>query len=203
MKGVRIAPIVEGHGEYESIRILLTRIGAELLDGAYLDVLRPIRHKRGQLAQHEKLSNAIQLAALKLADAASDPMRALILVLADADEDLPCVLAPKMLQWAKNAQPGSDIACVLANPEYETWFVAAAESLQGHLNLPVDFTAPDDPEREHCGKHWVERNFRGAKYSETQDQASMAAKMDLTLCRKRSRSFDKLCRELEKRIAGK
>jgi predicted ATPase len=38
------------------------------------------------------------------------------------------------------------------------------------------------------------------KYSETIDQPAMTADMDLSLCRRRSPSFDKLCRELEKRF---
>jgi hypothetical protein len=199
MKSLRIAPIVEGHGENAAIRILLSRTW-ELLGGESIDILRPIRHKRGQLAKQDKLSNAVQLAALKLAGAAVNPMPSLIFVLVDADEDLPCELAPKLSAWAKAARSDVDVSCVVANIQYETWFVAAAESLQKYLELPADVSIPENPEQQRRGKHWIERYFRGVKYSETQDQPSMTAAMDLSLCQKRSPSFDKLCRELASRL---
>jgi hypothetical protein len=37
-------------------------------------------------------------------------------------------------------------------------------------------------------------------YAETVDQPRLTAAMDLQMCRERSKSFDKLCRELEKRL---
>jgi len=38
------------------------------------------------------------------------------------------------------------------------------------------------------------------RYAETIDQVRLTTAMDLNLCRSRSKSFDKLCRELEKRL---
>jgi len=196
VKQLRVAAIVEGHGEYESIRLLLTRIWQELLGGEYIEVLRPIRQKRHQLVKQDGLERAIKLAALKIADASGGAMPSLILVLLDADEDLPCRLAPKLRELAKNARSDIDVICVVANVEYETWFIAAATSLQDFLNLPTDAPIPDAPEQQRLGKGWIEQHFKGAKYSETQDQPAMTAKMDISLCRERSPSFDKLCREL-------
>jgi hypothetical protein len=196
VKQLRIAAIVEGHGEYESIRVLLTRIWTELLGGEYLDVLRPIRHKRQQLAKQSELVRAVEFAISKLAHTPGPRIPAMVLILVDADTDLPCRLAPELLGWAKEGRSGIDIVCIVANVEYETWFVAAADSLRDHLNLPVDKPLPDAPEQQRLGKGWIERHFRGAKYSETQDQPAMTAKMDLAICRTRSPSFDKLCREL-------
>ena len=46
MSRIRIAPIVEGHGETEAIRPLLRRIWTELLGGEYADILKPIRRPR-------------------------------------------------------------------------------------------------------------------------------------------------------------
>jgi hypothetical protein len=51
-------------------------------------------------------------------------------------------------------------------------------------------------------KAWIEQRFKGTRYSETQDQPAMTLVMDLNLCRTRSPSFDKLCRELERRASG-
>jgi hypothetical protein len=196
VKQLRVAAIVEGHGEYESIRLLLTRIWHETLGGQWIDVLQPIRQKRHKLSKQSELRKAVQLAALKLANAPGTPMRSAVVVLVDADKDLPCVLAPELLAWAKNERSDVDIICVVANIEYETWFIAAAESLRDYLNVPDGIVIPDDPEQQRQGKGWIERYFKGAKYSETQDQPAMTAKMDLALCRARSPSFDKLCREL-------
>jgi hypothetical protein len=196
VKRLRVAAIVEGHGEYESIRLLLTRIWLELLGGEYIDVLQPIRQKRQQLVKQNGLERAIQLAILKLLDAPGDVMPSVILVLIDADEDVPCHLGPELHALAKNIRSDIDVICIVANVEYETWFVAAAESLCDYLVLPTEKTIPDAPEQERLGKPWIERQFKGMKYSETQDQPAMTAKMDIALCRTRSPSFDKLCREL-------
>jgi hypothetical protein len=85
--------------------------------------------------------------------------------------------------------------------EYETWFVAAAESLGQYLELSSDEAIPDDPEGARFGKGWIEHRFKGPKYSPTLDQPAMTARMDLEQCRRRSASFDKLCRDLAQRLA--
>jgi hypothetical protein len=90
----------------------------------------------------------------------------------------------------------------VANVEYETWFVAAAESLGKYLQLRPAESVPDAPEDQRCGKKWVETRFRGPKYSETQDQPAMTAAMDFSQARSRSPSFDKLCRELAQRATA-
>ena len=198
MSRLRVVPIVEGHGEYECIRILIERVWRELLGQGFVEVLRPIREKRNRLVKPEHLAKAVSLAAAKLGNSPSgDP--ALILLLVDADKDPPCLLGPQLLDDARAARSDIAIACVVANVEYETWFVAAAESLQEYLDLTG--AAPADPEGQRLGKGWIERHFQGvgARYSETQDQPAMTAHMGLALCRERSPSFDKFCREFEKR----
>lgn len=197
MSRLRVVPIVEGHGEDQAIRTLLQRIWTDLLGGEYLEVLKPIRGKRYGLVREDELDRAISLALLKLGPATS---AGLVLVLLDADKDLPCVLGPELTAKARKSHGNADVACVVANVEYETWFVAAAESLAAYLEIPHGVSIPDDPERERSGKGWIKRFFKGVKYSETVDQPRLTAKMDLALCRRRSASFDKLCRELEKRL---
>jgi hypothetical protein len=58
---------------------------------------------------------------------------------------------------------------------------------------------PTDPEGNRLGKPWIRANLAG-KYSETVDQPRFAAKIDLAACRMNSASFDKLCRELTRRL---
>lgn len=190
---MRIVPIVEGHGEVEAVRILLQRIGLELLDGIYFEVLKPIRQHRSKLIQERELERAVRLALLKLGDREVHG-RDLILVLVDADRDLPCELGPSLLAIGRRGE-ARDVACVIANVEYETWFIAAAESLHEELDLPAEI--PGNPEAHRLGKGWIKQRIKRHKYSEPIDQPRLTAKMDLRLCRTRSPSFDKLCRELE------
>jgi len=195
---LHIAPIVEGHGEVGAVRILLDRIWRELLGGTWVNVLLPIRRPRGELVQRPGLLRAIDLAALKL-NALPGNRSGLILVLLDSEGEPPCQLAPELLSHVREERGHLDVACVLANVEYETWFVAAAESLGDFLELGKNEPASLAPEGNRSGKLWVKNRFRGPKYSETLDQPRMTASMDLLLCRRRCPSFDKLCRELEKR----
>lgn len=201
MSRLRVAPIVEGHGEEKAIRILLTRLWGELLGGEYIDITRPIRRPRGLLVKEEELKKAVQLAATKLNNPAAAVDRKAILILLDAENDKPCELAPRLLHFAVDCRADLPISVVLANLEYETWFVASAESLADFLSVePHQFIT--DPERSRSGKAWIEKHFKETKYSETVDQPSMTAKMNLATCRERSPSFDKLCREFERYLSS-
>lgn len=198
MSRLVVAAVVEGHGEEKSaVRTVVTRIWIELLGGEYVQVLRPIRQHRSRLVQREGLLKAVDLATLKLREMAPDD-RSLILVLFDADEDLPCKLAPSLTAMLAKERPHLDVAVVLANPEFETWFAAAAESLAAFFDFSV--AAPvADPEEARHQKGMVSRWMHG-RYAETIDQVRLTSAMDLTMCRSRSKSFDKFCRELAKRL---
>jgi hypothetical protein len=198
---IRIAAIVEGHGDAAAVPVLLRRLWLEIAGGQYVEILKPIRSKRNLLEKEAELRRAVALAIAKLKynPPNSDPALVLILFDRDPSPDLPCVLAPRVLGWATTAFAHTDIICVVANVEYESWFVAAAESLSKYVRLKVGEIAPANPEHQRSGKKWVETRFTGTRYSETQDQPAMTATMDLELCRSRSPSFDKLCRELERR----
>jgi len=126
----------------------------------------------------------------------------MVLLLLDADEECAAKLGPATLEFAQSLRSDMDLYCVFAVCEYETWFVAAAQSLQDYLQIDDDAQLPQDPEQQRCRKKWIESHFQGTKYSETVDQAKLTAAMDLHLCRKRSPSFDKLCRELESRLVA-
>lgn len=200
MRRLRIAPIVEGHGEDASLRTLLQRMGSELFN-AYIEVSRPIRGKRMKLIRLGELERNIGHAIRRLREVESeDP--AVVLVLLDADNDLPCQLGPAILGMAQAARSDIDVFCVIANVEYETWLVAGADSLQDDLDLSQDREIPRDPEARRLGKAWIQQRFRTRpRYSPTAHQPSMTSRMDLRLARERSPSFDKLCRELEKRLS--
>ncbi len=192
-----VAPIVEGHGEDKAVRILLQRVWREILGQDYIHVLRPIRGSRHKLVRKEDLERAIALAASKLKGACAPRDPRLILVLLDADTDPTCVLGPRLLSYAAESRPDVDITWVLAGVEHGARLVAAAESLRDFLEFPA--ATVETPQKSRAGKGWIQKHFKRPKYSETLDQPRMTARMDLELCRRRSASFDKLCRELAAR----
>lgn len=203
MTRLRVLPIVEGHGETAAVPILIRRIWLELLHGEYVEVLKPIRGKRNLLVKEETLCKAVELGLSKLShSSSSDPSLLLVLVDRDPDPEPPCVLGPRMLKFINVRFAHANAACVIANLEYETWFAAAAESLHKYLRIESDSAPSFDPEGERHGKRWIAERFKGIRYSETQDQPALTAAMDLHLCRARSPSFDKLCRDLEAQRAG-
>ena len=197
MNRLRVVPVVEGHGEQQSaIRTLLVRLWTELLGGDYIDVLQPIRIPRSKLIQPAELLRAVDLALLKLqAQSSEDPW--FVLVIFDADDDCPAALAAALRQTLGEERSHVDVVVVIANVEFETWFVAAAESLQSYFSNFTS-TGTRDPEAARQGKGLVTKWMSG-RYGETVDQPRLTAAMDLALCRRNSPSFDKLCRELERR----
>lgn len=203
MNRLLVAPIVEGHGEYDAVRILLDRVWREILGGDCIEVLRPIREKRNRLAVNRNgaLTRAVELAArLLAAEKELLDWPALVFVLLDADDDLPCVLGPELLRLARDARDDVNVSCVVANVEFETWFVAAAESLSEFIDLREGEVVPNAPEVLRCGKGWIKQRFRKMPYSETLDQPKLTARFDMGQCRTRSPSFDKLCRDLQRFI---
>jgi hypothetical protein len=197
---ITIAPIVEGQGDEAAVRLLLQRVWVELLGGEFAEVVKPIRRSRGSLLREDSgdLEKAIRFALLKLEQHGGG----VVLILIDAEDDCSNLgpLGPLLLARALRVRADLDVSVVIANVMYETWFVAAAESLDEYLDLPPDGRIPDDPEGERFGKGWIKQRMKSGKYSETADQAALTSAMDLELCRRRSPSFDKLCRELARRL---
>ncbi|MCC7292976.1 MAG: DUF4276 family protein [Phycisphaerales bacterium] len=212
---LRVAPIVEGHGEVSAVPELLRRMGTELLGGAYIDVMRPIRQPRSKLLRRDAasgnirpdddaISSAVRLAFSKLAQVRTHNVARseLILVLLDSNGDCAGRLAPSILDsMARATGKRGPVSVVLPVVEYESWFVAAARSLGDLLDV-ADSDIPASPLDGHYGKAWIEQRFRGGNYSETVDQVRLTACMDLAECRRRARSFDKLCRELGRWMPG-
>lgn len=211
MTRLRIAPIVEGHGEVISARKLLERVWYEVAGGESVDVLKPVRRPRTKLLKrnpttHEILPDryeilrAIKLASMKLANTDEPDTPQLVLLMFDADEDCPKKIVEALTNILDEVDPRIDLATVIPCVEYETWFVAAADSLKDFLDLRPGDDKILDPETERLGKKWVQDRFLPQRYSETADQVRLTSRMDLQLCRERSPSFDKLCRELQKRL---
>jgi Domain of unknown function (DUF4276) len=191
---VEIGCIVEGDGEENAVPILLRRIIAEIDPALHVRVHRPFRRPKGQLTKQEQLTRAVDLMARQMT------VPRAVLVLMDADDDCPAQLGPRLLGWAQSARHDGPIAVVVANREYESWFVAAADSLRGYRGLPDDLSPPGDPEAIAAAKEWLSRHMpRGEPYSPTAHQASFSHVMSLEEARQ-APSFDKLCREVRRLV---
>ena len=125
-----------------------------------------------------------------------------LLVLLDADGLCPAELGPNLLQRLLNRFPRNLISVSVADWEYESWFIASAESIAGHVGVAGDFEVPQDIEEIHAAKEWLERNIIGGRYKETQHQAAFSSVIDVPVARQRSQSFDRFCREVERLLAA-
>lgn len=157
----------------------------------YVDIPQPIRVKRDRFLNKEtEFSRHLQLAGMKCGD------DGWVLILLDADDDCPAELAPRILERASAILPHHSISVVLANREFEAWYIGAASSLNGVRGL--EFSDRDltcDPEGPRDAKGWLRLRMRSGTYGETTDQPAFAARIDLELARSRCRSFQKLCKE--------
>lgn len=192
MNPVRIAPLVEGDGEVSALPLLLRGIASSIDPNIPLHVAKPFRHSAGRLIKPGGLERALNAVAIKYPNHT-------ILVLIDSEDDCPATFGPSLLDRASSARPDILISTILAYREYETWFLAAAESLAGFHDLPTHLTPPPDPEAIRDAKGWLTKQMPpGRCYSPTQDQAAFTAQLDLTLARRHSRSFQKLWRDVER-----
>ena len=193
---ISIASIVEGDGEVSALPILLRRLAVEWDPAAPVNPLQPIRVRRDKfLNKDEEFRRQLLLAAAKSGE------DGWILIVLDADDDCPKALGPAIFQRARQHVPHRRLSVVLANREFEAWFIAAAPSLHGARGFSV---APDErveAETPRNAKGWIREHMRGGKYSEILDQPAFAARFDLQQAFDNSRSFRKLCKEWQTHVS--
>lgn len=192
---IRIASIVEGDGEVKALPILIRRICAWKAPHQTINPLPPVRVRRDRfLNKDDEFRKQLLLCAGKCGSDGS------ILIVLDADDDCPAMLGAEILARANTVAPHRKVSVVLANKEFEAWFIAAAHSLNGFRELSIDTDESIDPEKYRNAKGWLERHMKSS-YKEVLDQPAFAAKFDLSTAFGNSRSFQKLCKELELRLA--
>lgn len=188
---IKLASIVEGDGEVAALPVLLRRLNDWKTPDQWVQILPPARVSRAKfLNRPEEFSRHVQLAAAKCGE------QGWILILLDADDDCPAELGAHLLRLAQGVAPHRRVSVVLANREYEAWFLAAANSLIGHRGFslkPGDEAAHVDAESPRDAKGWMAQRIAGGGYRETTDQAAFSARMDLDQAHQASRSFRKLC----------
>ena len=194
---MKIACIVEGDGEVAAVPVLLRRLAQWRSPARDVEVLPPIRVRRDRfLNREEELRRHMLLAVSKCG------REGWVLVLLDADDDCPANLGASVLTRARTHASHCPVSVVLANREYEAWFIAAARSLHGYRGLVVD---PDDntsPETPRNAKGWIKERMTGGSYGETTDQPAFSARFDLQQAFERSRSFRKLCSEWDRQLGA-
>ncbi|MBI4564021.1 MAG: DUF4276 family protein [Planctomycetes bacterium] len=150
----------------------------------------PIRVPKSKLLKEGEIERAVELVARKTGPDAG------ILILMDSDDDCAAQLGQRLRNRVIQARSDRRIAVVLAKREYETWFLAAAESLRSQRGLAADLTMPANPEDIRGAKEWLTRHMNeGRIYGETLDQPALTGVFDLQSAR-RSDSFDKCFREI-------
>lgn len=184
-----IIAIVEGQGEVSAVPFLIRRIAAAVEPSVVPQVPKPIRVKRHRFLKENELERYVDLAARQ---AGPDGC---ILIILDADDDCPPERASEVLQRATAVRSDCRIRVVLAQREYEAWFLAAADSIAGHRELRSDTTAPAEPESIRDAKGWLtSRMPPGRVYKETRDQPALTMMFNLDQARRGARSFDKMWR---------
>jgi len=184
---MKIQPIVEGHGDVDAVPVLLRRLleKAGVFD---IGVGRPIRRSQSELHTQTGIQNAVKLALLQ-------PECAAILIIFDSEDSCPKELAPTILEWARQAAGVRPCFVALAYREYETWFLAAIESLRGRCGIQNNATLLPNFESRRGAKEALEEYMpRNISYHETIDQVKLTANFDLALAYSRSRSFRKLAK---------
>lgn len=177
-----IVPIVEGHSEVVSVPLLLRRLLQRR--GVYdLEVARPFRVKRDRVVRSGELEKALAFAS------GSRPHASALLLVLDADDDCPADLGARLAERCRQASPLPTLV-VVANREFEGWFLGAKESLRGVRGIRSDAAAPENPESIRGAKERLSKNMeRGRRYLEVDDQPALTERLDLELARARCPSF--------------
>ncbi|MBC5764947.1 DUF4276 family protein [Ramlibacter albus] len=186
---MRVACIVEGDGEVPAVPVLLRRLASWISPEIQVAIQPPIRvYKDRFLNRDEEFRRHLLLAASKAGDGG------FVLVLLDADDDCPAEQGELIRERVQQVIPHRRYSVVLANREFEAWFIAGAESLKGSRGFNCsDADLLIDPEGPRNAKKWVGERLAARAYHETTDQPALAAMVDLETVHRRSRSFRKLC----------
>ncbi|MER6663208.1 hypothetical protein ABT256_01565 [Amycolatopsis japonica] len=166
--------IIEGFGDRGAIPLLLRNYLHSR--GIYSDILgKPIPLKGKSSATKDKGIEGYAAAA------ASRPGCKGLLVVLDADDEMPCKEGPELLQRVATITP---VPCVIAIAErdYEDWIYASAETLE------IDIAEFSPAAR---GLKEITNALRPEKYRKPIWQPKLTARIDFDLARSRSSSFNR------------
>lgn len=198
----KIVPIVEGDGEITAVPALLYRLLREA-DASDFQVATPKNaHGAGNLTKKDGVEKFVQYAWL-------EPGCVGVIIVLDGDSSrCAMTLATGLAKRVRKLNVTKPVAVVVANREYEAWFLASLPSIAGKqisdaLCFPAEVTLNCEPEAVRNVKGWITRQLPSGKaYKETEHQLSMSRLIDLELARRNSRSFRRLCNALRQLIAA-
>lgn len=190
-----VAPIVEGQGEVLALPLLLQRLHRHLGAPKRLEVNRPFRVKAPKfLHDSSERQRTLQFVAAKARQAGG-----IVLVLLDSDARTdtrcPAELGPQLVAEAGRVAPDIPTLVVLAEREFESWFLAAAQSLQGMHGIPPNFAPTSSQLKRRDAKGQLNAVMRGG-YDPIQHQALLARAMDLDLAAASNASFARMADRL-------
>jgi hypothetical protein len=152
---LRIISVVEGHGETFALPLLLRRMASEVRPEHWIHAPHPFRVPRDKFLKKGQLERYFQAAAAQAANGG-------VLILMDSEDPVagcPANLGPEIRRRALAVRVDVPLLVVIAKNEYESWFLAAAESLEGKRRLRMELTAPADPEAIRGAKEWLEERM--------------------------------------------
>jgi len=173
---VHIGLVVEGRGEVEALPLLLRsrlyerRIFKEILG-------RPVPcHGRENALREKGLEG-------KVAVSAARPGCRAVFVVLDGEGDAICKLGPSLRMRSETTAGGKPVVVCLADPKFEAWLVASAES----LGLPgLEFRRRRDPVT------LIKEALAPVKYVKPTWQPRLSQRVDFELARNRDGSFNRL-----------
>jgi hypothetical protein len=201
----KIVSIVEGDGELAAVPILIRRIAYEI--GVFdLDCYTAILTARDTFPRFAS-EREVRIGQARR-DVGSDGA---ILVILDGDGEppcvdrshrlAPCVLGAELLEAVQPVAAGLPIAVVMAEREFEAWFLASAPSLIGPKGLRDGVDAHQTPDSLADPKGWLSERMRdAAKYRPSVDQARFTERFDMAMARERSPSFARAYEEIARLV---
>jgi len=191
-----LACIVEGQGEVRAIPVLLRRAALEWAEVG-LEVPEPFRLPRTKIDKPSEIKFIERVMSFMQNKAGENGA---VLILMDADDDCAVEIA-KNLSCIAGRVIGDKLpwAVVVADREYESWFLAAAASLAGHRGFSASLARPNDHASRHGAKEWLGAAM-GGSYQETVDQPALSQQFSFEQARE-NRSFCKFEKEV-RRLLG-
>ena len=184
----------------QALPVLLRKIAGERFGIWDPPLLTPGRYHASQLLRCEDNVWVPGPGLIKAAGHARNEGATALLVLLDADADDFCAKsASKSVSSALAGATGFNASrIVFAVREYEAWLLASAETLQNGA-----LVYPNDPEQPRDAKGTLERHLGlPFPYNAKTEQPAFSAKINLSLCHERSRSFRKLTKDFKELLTA-
>ena len=181
-----IVPIVEGHGEVESVPLLIRRVLQEELQRYDVLAAKAINAMgKGNLMR--RIKDYVAYAA------GGDA----ILVVFDADEDCALKLVGEIRDSCLSMSVPIPVAVVCAVREYEAWILASIETV-----FPGQAAMSPEPETLANPKSTLKGRALNGRYRETEHQVRLTSRIDIDIASANSRSFRRFCHAIEELVTA-